>query len=151
MLYLLIVKLQWVNTYQGILAPLVIMSFGIFFLRQDIYTIPDELIDAARIDLASEFRIYARIIVPMSSSALGALAIYAFSVTWGQFIWPLVVVNTREMYTTELGLAMFQKRFAVDYGSVSAAAAVLILPVLIAFVIFRRRIVKGITLTGLKG
>lgn len=151
MLYLIIVKFQWINTYQGILAPLIIMSFGIFFLRQNIYAIPDELIDAARIDGASEFFIYSRIILPMAGSALAALGIYAFSVTWAQFIWPLVVVNTKEMYTTELGLAMFQKRFTVEYGAISAAAAVCVVPALIMFIVFRRGIVRGVTLTGMKG
>jgi len=151
MLYLVIVKFHWINTYQGILAPLIIMSFGIFFLRQNIYAIPDELIDAARIDGASEFFIYSRIILPMAGSALAALGIYAFSVTWAQFIWPLVVVNTKEMYTTELGLAMFQKRFTVEYGAISAAAAVCVLPALIMFMVFRRGIVRGVTLTGIKG
>ena len=151
MLYLIIVKFRWINTYQGILAPLIIMSFGIFFLRQNIYSIPDELIDAARIDGASEFFIYSRIILPLTGSALAALGIYAFSVTWAQFIWPLVVVNTKEMYTTELGLAMFQKRFTVEYGAISAAAAVCVLPALIMFMVFRRGIVRGVTLTGIKG
>jgi len=151
MLYLVIVKFHWINTYQGILAPLIIMSFGIFFLRQNIYAIPDELIDAARIDGASEFFIYSRIILPMTGSALAALGIYAFSVTWAQFIWPLVVVNTKEMYTTELGLAMFQKRFTVEYGAISAAAAVCVVPALIMFIVFRRGIVRGVTLTGIKG
>ena len=151
MLYLIIVKFRWINTYQGILAPLIIMSFGIFFLRQNIYSIPDELIDAARIDGASEFFIYSRIILPLTGSALAALGIYAFSVTWAQFIWPLVVVNTKEMYTTELGLAMFQKRFTVEYGAISAATAVTMVPALIMFVVFRRGIVRGVTLTGIKG
>lgn len=151
MLYLIIVKFHWINTYQGILAPLIIMSFGIFFLRQNIYAIPNELIDAARIDGASDFFIYFRVILPMNVSALAALGIYAFSITWAQFIWPLVIVNTKEMYTTELGLAMFQKRFTVDYGAISAATAICIIPALIMFMVFRRGIVRGVTLTGLKG
>ncbi len=151
MLYLIIVKLQWVNTYQGLLAPLIIMSFGIFFLRQNILNIPSDLIDSARLDGASEFRIYAQIILPMSSSALGALAIYAFAVTWGEFIWPLVVVNVKEMYTAELGLALFQSRFSVQYGSITAAATVCMLPAFIIFIIFRRKIMEGVALTGMKG
>ena len=151
MLYLIIVKLQWVNTYQGLLAPLIIMSFGIFFLRQNILNIPSELIDSARLDGASEFRIYAQIILPMSSSALGALAIYAFAVTWGEFIWPLVVVNVREMYTAELGLALFQSRFFVQYGPITAGATVCMLPAFLIFVIFRRKIMEGVALTGMKG
>lgn len=115
-----------------------------------VYAVPDELIDAARMDGASEFYIYTQIILPMMRSALAALAIYAFSATWAQFIWPLVIVNTREMYTTELGLVMFQKRFVVEYGLISAAATVCVFPLLIAFAIFRKRIVRGVALTGMK-
>ena len=114
-LFILAVNLKLRNTYLGAILPNLVSTFGIFFLRQNIYAIPNELIDAARMDGASEFFIYFRVILPMTGSALAALGIYAFSVTWAQFIWPLVVVNTKEMYTTELGLAMFQKRFTVEY------------------------------------
>jgi multiple sugar transport system permease protein len=150
-LYLLINKLGWVNTYQGIIAPILIMSFGIFFMRQNIIMgIPNELLDSARIDGCSEWRIYTSIILPLSRSALGALAIFSYMEAWTFFIWPLIVINDTKFYTMELGLTMFQKRFSVDYGLISAGSIISILPILIVFLILGKNIIEGISITGLK-
>lgn len=149
--YLIVNKLGWINTYQGLALPLLIMSFGIFFMRQNIVSIPDELMDAARIDGCSEFKIYYRVIMPLSKPAMAALAIFAFKNAWADFIWPLLVANDINLYTMELGLGMFQHRFTVDYGSITAGSVISILPIIIVFAIFRRHIIEGITLTGLKG
>src|SRR2546425_8321775 len=105
--YLQIKALGWVNTYAGIAAPLLIMSFGIFFMRQSIMTIPDELLDAARIDGASEFYIYRRGALPPSQPAPGALAVPAGPNAWGFFILPMIVTYERNPFPLELGLAMF--------------------------------------------
>jgi len=150
-LYLLINKFGWINTYQGVVAPILVMAFGVFFMRQNILSIPNELLDAARIDGCSEWRIYTTIILPLSRSALGALAIFAYMQAWSFFIWPLIVINERDLYTMELGLTMFQKRFTVDYGLISAGSTIAVLPILVIFLILRRNIIEGITLTGLKG
>jgi multiple sugar transport system permease protein len=144
-------KLHLINTYTGIVLPMLVMSYGIFFLRQNISAIPDDLLDAARIDGCSEFGIYLRVILPLSKSALSALGIFAFMSAWGSFIWPLIITHSREKFVLEVGLTMFQHRFFVDYGSTTAGATVAVLPVLIVFFVLRRRIVEGITLTGLKG
>jgi multiple sugar transport system permease protein len=149
--YLQIRALGWVNTYQGIAAPLLIMSFGIFFMRQSIMTIPDELLDAARIDGASEFYIYRRVILPLSKPALGALAILAVQNAWAFFIWPMIVTSDPSLFTMELGLAMFQRAFTVDYGRITAGSVITVIPVLIAFLILRRSIIRGVTLAGMKG
>lgn len=149
--YLQVRSLGWVNSYPGMVAPLLIMSFGIFFMRQNILSIPDELLDAARIDGASEWRIWARIVVPLTRSAMAALAIFATQAAWAFFIWPLLIINDTRLFTMELGLAMFQKRFTVDYGLVTAGSVVSIAPILIIFMLLRRNIIEGITLTGLKG
>lgn len=108
-LYLLINRFGWINTYQGVVAPILVMAFGVFFMRQNILSVPNELLDAARIDGCSEWRIYTTIILPLSRSALGALAIFAYMQAWSFFIWPLIVINERDLYTMELGLTMFQK------------------------------------------
>lgn len=150
-LYILINKLGWVNTYQGVVAPILVMSFGIFFMRQNILSIPNELLDAARIDGCSEWNIYITIILPLSRSALRALAIFSYMMAWAFFIWPLIVINDRNLYTMELGLTMFQKRFTVDYGLISAGSVIAVLPILIIFIILQKNIIEGITLTGLKG
>ncbi len=150
-LYILINKFGWINTYQGVVAPILVMSFGIFFMRQSILSIPDELLDAARIDGSSEWRIYTTIILPLSRSALGALAIFSYMNAWAFFIWPLIVINDRNLYTMELGLTMFQKRFTVDYGLISAGSIIAVLPILIIFLILQKNIIEGIAITGLKG
>jgi multiple sugar transport system permease protein len=148
--YLLVNWLGWLDSYPGLILPFAIMAFGVFLMRQTIQSIPDEMIQAARMDGASEFYILRRIIVPLSSGPLAALAIYAFLNVWGFFTWPLIITTTEPMYTTELGLAMFQNQFFIEYGLVMAGAAVTALPLLLVFVIFQRRIIAGITMTGLK-
>jgi multiple sugar transport system permease protein len=149
--YLLMKNFGWINTYQGLVAPLLVMSFGIFLMRQNISGIPDELLDAARIDGCTEFSIYRRIIFPLSRPALAALAIFAFRNAWADFIWPLLITNDIQLYTMELGLGMFQNRYVVEYGSITAGSVISILPIITVFIIFRRQITEGITLTGLKG
>ena len=149
--YLLVNRLGWLDSFPGLILPFVIMAFGVFFMRQTIQAIPDELIQAARIDGCSEFAIFWRMILPLSVGPLSALAIYAFLNVWGFFTWPLIITNTQHMYTTELGLAMFQSQFFIEYGLVAAGATVTALPLLLVFFVFQRRIITAVTLTGLKG
>lgn len=150
--FLQMIDLKWVNTYQGIIAPYAIMSFGIFLMRQHIGSaIPDEFIDAARIDGASEWNIFRLIIVPLSISALGALGIFAFIQAWGAFIWPLLMASNRNIFNMELGLAVFQFKFSVDYGPLMAGSFLNVLPMIIIFIILRRQIIESIALSGLKG
>ena len=150
-LYLRMVQFGWVNKFMGLVAPYLVMSYGIFFMRQNVHTtIPDELIDAARIDGLSEFGIYWRIVLPLLSGSANALAIFSFMQTWAAFIWPLIITSSRELWTMELGLGMFQYRFSVDLGPINAGSVLSILPVMIVFMILRKHIVKGITLTGMK-
>ena len=151
-LYLTMKSFGWINTYQGIAAPYLIMSFGIFLMRQHIaHGIPDELLDAARVDGASELALFLRIIVPLCSSAVGAIGILAFIQAWSAFIWPLLMATNKNMFLMELGLSTFQFRFTVDYHLLSAAAVMNTVPMLIVFIILRRRIMESVALTGLKG
>ena len=137
--YLQMIDLKWVNTYQGIIAPFAIMSFGIFLMRQHIRSsIPDEYIDAARIDGASEWNIFRRIIIPLSTSAIGALGIFAFIQAWGAFLWPLLMANDQRIFNMELGLTAFQFKFSVEYGPLMAGSVLNILPMIIAFIFLRR-------------
>jgi multiple sugar transport system permease protein len=150
-LYLLMKNLKMINSYPGMIAPYTVMSFGVFLMRQSIASaIPDELLDASRIDGCSEWRLFVRIIVPLSQSAIGALGIFAFMQAWMAFIWPLILATQKEMYTMEVGLSAFQQRFTIDYGSITAGSTISIIPVFIVFLILRRHIIQGITLTGLK-
>ena len=151
-LYFLIKKLHLINTYPGMIGPYVVMSFGIFLMRQNIgSTIPNELLDAGRIDGCSELRLFAQIVVPLSTSAIGALGIFAFMQGWMGFIWPLILATTKDMYTMEVGLSVFQQRYTIDYGSITAGSTISILPIFIVFLLLRRNIIQGFTLTGLKG
>lgn len=151
-LYLIAKNLKLLNTYAGLVGPYLIMSFGIFLMRQNIGSaIPDELLDAARIDGASEWRIFFQLVVPLSKSAISALGILAFIQAWSAFIWPLILATEREMYTMEVGLSIFQRRFTIEYGSITAGSTISILPILMIFLILRRHIIRGITLTGLRG
>ncbi|HUV07658.1 MAG TPA: carbohydrate ABC transporter permease, partial [Spirochaetia bacterium] len=149
-LFIMIFRMGLMNTYVAMVFPMTIMTFGVFFLRQTIMSIPDELLDSARIDGASEFWIYVRIVLYLSKSALMALGIFSFSEAWANFIWPLVIVTSKNMYTTELGLAVYQRQFYIEYGPISAGAVVTILPMLFVFFILRKRIVTGVVLTGMK-
>jgi len=150
--YLQMVQAKWLNTYQGMVAPYVLMSFGIFLMRQHIGSaIPDELIDAARIDGASEWGIFRRIVVPLSTSAIGALGIFAFIQAWAAFIWPLLIANQKNMFNMELGLTAFQFRFSVEYGPLMAGSVLNVLPMIVAFILLRRQIIESVALTGLRG
>jgi len=105
-LFMTMVKLKWLNSYQGMVAPYLIMSFGIFFMRQNItHGVPDELLEAARIDGASDWRTFFTMVLPLSRSAISALAILAFMQAWAAFIWPLLVTRRVEMYNMELAWA----------------------------------------------
>ncbi len=149
-LYSLMIKLGWVNTYQGIIFPQIISSFGIFFLKQNMEGIPDDLLDAARIDGCGEFGIFKNVVVPISKASISALGIFSFVTAWAEFMWPLIVTMDSKMYVLELGLAMFQHQFFVDYGKLMAGATIATLPVIIAFLFLRRNIIEGITLGGVK-
>jgi multiple sugar transport system permease protein len=148
--YVTVGRLQLFDNYVGIVFPILIMSFGVFFLRQFTITIPNQLLDAARVDGASEFWILLRVVVPLSITPLMALGIFAFSEAWAFFIWPLIIVNTKSMYTIELGLMVFHKKFYMDHGPIAAGAVVSVLPMLIVFLLLRRRFVQGVTLSGMK-
>jgi len=148
--YLMVSKAGLIDSYTGIMLPLVITSFGIFLMRQHIATIPDDLMDAARIDGCNELGVFTSVILPLSKSALSALAIFQFMFGWAFFVWPLIVTNSSELFVLEVGLAMFQNQYAVEYGSVMAGASISVVPLIIVFLIFRENIVSGMALSGMK-
>lgn len=151
-LFLQMNSLKLVNTPLGLFLPFLVLSYGIFFMRQNTTTsVPDELLDAARIDGMSELRIMLQLVPRLLAPAMAALSILAFIQAWTAFIWPLLILNDPKYFPMELGLSQFANSSSVNFGAVSAAAVVAMLPTLVAFLILRRRIVEGITLTGLKG
>jgi multiple sugar transport system permease protein len=149
-LYVMSVGMQLIDTYRGLIFPIVISSFGIFFVRQNMQIIPDSLIEAAKIDGASIWRTFFTIILPLSMSSGVALAIFQFMTAWGDFIWPLVVTNSQKMFVLELGLTRFRGEFVDDYGLMMTGATLGIIPVVLVFLVFRRYIIEGVTLSGMK-
>ncbi|WP_191969512.1 carbohydrate ABC transporter permease [Neorhizobium galegae] len=150
-LYFQAKSLGILNSVWGLLLGYLVMSFGIFLIRQNvIHSIPDELLEAARIDGAGEFWIFLHIVLPLLRGALGALAVLAFFQAWTAFAWPMIVTTTRTSYTIEVGLALFQTGFTVDLGRLSAASATVLIPSILLFVILRRNFVQGVASTGLK-
>jgi multiple sugar transport system permease protein len=155
-IYVLWSKLQLVNT----MVPLVVPSFfggeyayafSVFLLRQYMLSIPMEIDDAARIDGATWFQIYWRVIVPMSAPALGAVAIYNFTAQWNDFLKPLVYLNTPENFTVQLGLALLNGRFDSEIGQVMAQTTLSILPMVMVFFFAQRNYVQGNVVSGVKG
>jgi multiple sugar transport system permease protein len=148
--YLITVKLQIINTMWGLILPGLYSTFGIFLMRQFMHSIPDELIDAARIDGASEPGIFLRIVLPLTGPAIAALAIFTFMWNWDSFIWPLVIISSQKLYTLPLGLATFTNQYWTDYAAVNAGAFISVIPVLLVYLVLQRYFIEGIALTGLK-
>lgn len=149
-LYALITVFRWVDTYQGLVFPFLMNAFGIFLMRQFIRGIPDDLIEAARIDGASDFRIYFSIILPLVRSALAVLGILVFLWSYDEFLWPLVAVHKEGMMTLPLLLGHFTQAEAKYPGESMAACTIVVVPVLIVYAFFQQHFVKGISMTGLK-
>ncbi|MFQ6617999.1 MAG: carbohydrate ABC transporter permease [Fidelibacterota bacterium] len=149
--FLIINAFGWMNTYWALITPMVTSVWGIFLLRQFFMTLPRELEDAAKIDGASEFTIYWRIVLPLSKPALATLAIFSFMGSWKDFLWPLIVTNKMEMRPVEVGIAMFHSIYSTNWPYQMAAAVVVMIPIVIVFFMAQRYFIKGITLTGLKG
>ena len=151
-LYIQLVGIDWINTYQGIILPYLFMAFGIFLMRQHVCSsIPTELMEAGRVDGAGEWWILARVIAPLSGNALAAVGIFAFIQGWGIFIWPLLIANDQLLFNMELGLTAFQFAFSADIGKLMAGSVVSVVPMLIVFLLLRRRIIENMALTGIKG
>lgn len=150
-LFVLTANLGLVNSYPGLILPFLITPLGVFLMRQFMLGLPDELIEAARIDGASEWRIFLRIIMPLCGPAIATLTILTFLASWNNFLWPLVVATTEDMYTLPVALALYSVgQNAARYGLMMAGAVVVVVPVLIVFVALQRYFVQGISLTGIK-
>jgi multiple sugar transport system permease protein len=141
----------WLDSYWGLIMPGVVSAFGIFLLRQYMLTIPDTLLEAARIDGASEFRIFWSIVLPLCMPALAANAIFTFQGAWEDFFWPLIVMSSPEKLTAPVGLALFVVQNRTSWTLLFAGSVIATLPMIIVFLIFQRQFVQGIAVTGVKG
>ena len=140
------------NTYAALILPFAISVFGVFMLRQFFMSVPDDLIDAARIDGISEIGIVWRIMLPTAIPAVTAFGIFSVVTHWNDYFWPLIAVGDKNLYTPPLGVAFFRLNDGgTDYGVLMAAATIVILPLVVAFLLAQRRFIEGVTFTGLKG
>jgi multiple sugar transport system permease protein len=149
--YLLIRALHWFDTYWALIVPAGAGAFGVFLLRQFFMTIPIELEEAARIDGGGPWLVFRHVILPLSRAPLATLGIFTFMGTWNAFEGPLIFTDSLQMRTLPIGITIFQGRYNTEYGHMMAAAALAAIPVTIAFLIFQKYIIKGISLTGLAG
>lgn len=150
-LFITVQKLGIYNTHWALILPGAAGVFGVFLLRQFMLGLPTELIEAAKIDGASEWQVYTRIIVPLSKPALATLGIFAFIGNWNNFLWPLIIINKATLMTLPVGLKTLQDANLAIFKLLMGGAAIAALPMIIVFLLFQRHIVKGLTVGSLKG
>jgi ABC-type glycerol-3-phosphate transport system permease component len=146
----IVAELGWLNTYWAVIIPRAAEAFGVFLARQYMLSIPDDLIDAARLDGASAFRIFRSIILPLSKPLIAVLVIFTFMYRWNELAWPLIVLRDADLYTVPVGLAFLQGQYTTDYSALMSMALLSTLPMVLVFAIFQRYLVEGIATTGLK-
>jgi lactose/L-arabinose transport system permease protein len=149
-LFQTMVTLGWLNTYPALILPNLAVPFGIFLMRQSMQAVPDELIQAARIDGAGELRIFARVVLPVMKPALSALAIFLFLGQWNDFVYPLTVLRTEDSYTVPVALASLQGVSSTDYGQLLTGTLLSVVPVLILFLVLQRQFVAGLLAGSVK-
>lgn len=149
-LYILVAKFRMINTYAGLILPAIAAPFGVFLMRQFMVTLPDEVIEAARIDGASELKIFTRVVLPMSKPALAVLGIFTFVGEWNGFLWPLIVTNTSNMKTLQAGLALLQEEVPMKFAYLMAGATYSAIPMFIVFLVFQKYFLRGITVGSVK-
>lgn len=148
--FMILYWLGWIDTYYALIVPGLASAFGTFLLRQFFLTIPRELEEAAYIDGASKFSVLWRIIMPLAKPALATLAIFTFMGVFNDFIWALIVINSEELHTVQLGLAIFRDRYTTQWDLLMAGSVTSVMPILIVFFFAQKYFIKGITLSGLK-
>lgn len=149
-LFLIIKRLDWANSYQGLIVPFLADGFGVFLMRQYMLSIPKDLIDSARIDGASELRIFWMIVLPLCKPALVALAVFTFREAWDMYIWPLIIITKDSLRTLPLGISLFMSSYGTSWDQLMAIAVLGTLPMILLFFFLQRAFIQGIAATGLK-
>lgn len=142
--YEMMTQFGWLDSYASLIVPGMLSAFGVFLFRQSITGIPDELIEAAKLDGASDFRIFHRIILPMSRNTIAALAIFTFLWNWEDYLWPFLMISDEKKQLLAVGLKQFNGQYGTDYGGLFAATSLAIVPVIIIYVIFQKQFIAGI-------
>lgn len=151
--YVLSAQFHWVDTFWGLMFPGMIEAFGVFMMRQFMQGIPDDLLDAARIDGLSEFKIWWRVALPQVRPALSALGILTFLGNWNAYLWPVIATSTDGMRTLPVGISLFATadNGGIQWNTIMGMSTLAVIPIIIVFLIFQKQIVEGIALTGIKG
>ncbi|MGE5226322.1 MAG: carbohydrate ABC transporter permease [Planctomycetaceae bacterium] len=146
-----VTPLLGIDSYSGIVLPGMIQVFGIFLMRQFLQSIPDEVLESARVDGASEFRILRSVIFPLAAPGMATLAIFTFLGAWNDFLWPLIVINDPKYYTLPVGLALLQQRNTINWGDTMAGTVLTAAPMVVIFLLLQRRFIEGLTAGSVKG
>ena len=149
-LAIIVRNLGWINTYLGLIVPVIVSPFAIFWMRQFMITIPKDYSEAGRIDGVGEFRIFRSLIMPMCQPALGALAIFTFMGNWNSLIWPLIVASRTHLRTIPVGLVLFESEFSTAYGELFAMSVAAVVPTVVFFAVLRGRLITGMAMVGIK-
>lgn len=149
-LFLIVSEFGLLNSYWGVILPRAAEAFGIFMVRQFMLSIPDELLEAARLDGASELEIFLKIVLPLSRPIIAVLVIFTFMWRWNDFVLPLVILTDQEMYTVQLGLNLLKGQYNTEWTDIMAIALLSLVPMLVIFAFFQRQLIQGIAGTGLK-
>ncbi|MBP1045249.1 carbohydrate ABC transporter permease [Enterococcus sp. BWM-S5] len=142
--YEMMMDFGWLDSYKALIIPAMVSGFGIFMFRQSISQISDEMLEAARVDGASDFFIFHKIILPMSRNTIASLAIFQFLWSWEDFLWPFLVINDEKKQLISVGLRMFNGQYGTDYGGLFAATSISIIPVIIVYIIFQKQFIAGV-------
>lgn len=150
-LFAMMTRLEWTDTYWALILPFTAQAIGIFLARQQLLGIPNELLEAARIDGASEWAIFTRIVVPLAQPVIAVMGILFFTASWNDYIWPLIVLTSDDKFTVSLGLPSLIGPYSQEYGAVMAGSFLGTLPIVLIFLVFQRRFIEGIMAGALKG
>lgn len=149
--YSIIKDIGWINSYKALIVPAMFSGFGIFMMKQTMEEIPDEFLEAARIDGANEFYTFHMIVLPMAKNGVFSIAIFQFLWAWEDYLWPYLVINNPDKQLISVGLKLFNGQYQTDYGSLFAATVISIIPVIVVYLLLQKRFVDGIAAGGLKG
>jgi ABC-type glycerol-3-phosphate transport system permease component len=150
-LYNMMTTFGWTDTYIALILPLSAQAIGVFLARQYLLSIPDEMMDAARVDGANEWAVFWRVVLPIAKPVIAVLGILFFTISWNDFIWPLVVLTESKMFTVSLGLPTLIGPYSQEYGAVMAGSFLSTLPIVVVFLFMQRRFVEAITAGAVKG
>lgn len=149
--YSIMQSLKWIDTYQALIVPSIFTAFGIFLMRQSCAVIPNELIEAARMDGANEFYIFHRIIIPQLNNAIVSMSVFQFLWAWDDYLWPFLMIRDTKKQLLPVALNLFSGQYSTDYAGLFAATSIAIIPVVIFYIIFQKKFIAGISSSAIKG